>query len=189
MQVKEWRSNTANARRAVECGSEAAALLPVFQGCRFAAALQGAFGTNNFTAVANSCGRPSNARFATVRCFCVADFLSPSRPSPCDSGSSVRFRELRRFLLILGPERCQFALKTSIICSIQKSDVLCFQGLLSFVPTVFVFPCDLRGFTHSGNFAFCCILGVPDLRRNADSAKKLEFCVKCAHCALNLSSF
>src|SRR5271157_4379100 len=31
-----------------------------------------------------------------------------------------------------------------IICSIQKSDVLCFQILLSFVPTIFVFSALCR---------------------------------------------
>jgi len=34
---------------------------------------------------------------------------------------------------------CKYALKTRLICIIEKSHILCFQVLLSFVPTIFVF--------------------------------------------------
>src|SRR5271157_3442198 len=51
----------------------------------------------------------------------------------------VRFAQTGLFLLLLRSDLCKYALKTRIICSIQKSHVLCFQVLLSFVPTLFVF--------------------------------------------------
>jgi len=43
------------------------------------------------------------------------------------------------YLLLLGSKVCCFARKKRRICSIQKSDVLCFQVLLRFVPTIFHF--------------------------------------------------
>jgi len=42
-------------------------------------------------------------------------------------------------LLNLRPNWCYFARKRRRIRSIQKSDFLCFQVLLSFVPTIFHF--------------------------------------------------
>jgi hypothetical protein len=63
---------------------------------------------------------------------------------------SVRFAQGAPFLLLLTSELRKNALKTHGICSIQKSDVLCFQVLLSFVSTVFVFPRDPPDFPHSG---------------------------------------
>ena len=56
-----------------------------------------------------------------------------------DAKASVRFAQTGVFLLLLRSNLCKYALKTRVICSIQKSDALCFQLLLSFVPTVFVF--------------------------------------------------
>jgi len=39
----------------------------------------------------------------------------------------------------LGSERRRFAHKTCNNCSIEKSEILCFQVLLSFVPTFFIY--------------------------------------------------
>ena len=41
------------------------------------------------------------------------------------------------FFAPFGSDCCYFARKTRIICCIQNSDFLCFQALLSFVPTNF----------------------------------------------------
>jgi len=38
-----------------------------------------------------------------------------------------------------------------MICSIEKSDVLCFQGLLGFVPTVFLFSREPPDLHQPGN--------------------------------------
>jgi len=56
-----------------------------------------------------------------------------------DARASVRFAQTDLFLLLWRSNLCKYALKTRIICSIQKSDVLCFQVLLSFVSTIYVF--------------------------------------------------
>jgi hypothetical protein len=53
--------------------------------------------------------------------------------------ASVRFAQTGLFWLLLRSDLCKYALKTRIICTIQKGDFLCFQVLLSFVPTLFVF--------------------------------------------------
>ena len=81
-----------------------------------------------------------------------------------DDKASVRFAQTGLYLLLLRSDLCKYALKTCIICSIQKSDVLCFQVLLSFVPTIFVF---LRNsfFPHSpGTFRPLKRLGSPCAR-------------------------
>ncbi len=53
--------------------------------------------------------------------------------------ASVRFAQTGLFLPLLRSDLCKYALKTRIIRSVQKSHVVCFQVLLSFVPTIFVF--------------------------------------------------
>ena len=81
-----------------------------------------------------------------------------------DPQASVRFAQTGLLLLLLRSNLCKYALKTCIICSIQKSDVLCFQVLLSFVPTIYVF---LRNsfFPHSpGAFRSLGGLGGPGAR-------------------------
>ena len=81
-----------------------------------------------------------------------------------DPPALVRFAQTGLFLLLLRSDLCKYALKTRVICSIQKSDVLCFQILLSFVPTLFVF---LRNsfFPHSpGPFHSLERLGSPGAR-------------------------
>jgi len=67
------------------------------------------------------------------------------------------FAQIVLFLLLLGSDLCELARKTRIICTIQKSDALCFQGLLRFVSTFLVFsptPPDLR---QPGNLEPCRI--------------------------------
>jgi hypothetical protein len=56
-----------------------------------------------------------------------------------DYEASVRIAQTGLLLLLLRSDLCKYALKTRIICTIQKGDFLCFQALLSFVPTIFVF--------------------------------------------------
>jgi len=65
-----------------------------------------------------------------------------------DPPALVRFAQTGLLLLLLRSNLCKYALKTRIICSFQKGDFLCFQVLLSFVPTIFVFPCNSL-FPHS----------------------------------------
>ena len=55
------------------------------------------------------------------------------------SGVSVRFAKCALFLLQLASNLCKIARKMRIICTLKKSDVLCFQPLLSFVPSIFHF--------------------------------------------------
>ena len=75
---------------------------------------------------------------------------SPSGPEALTS-----FSQIVPFLLLSGFDLCRFACKTRIICSIQKSDILCFQVLLSFVPTVLYFLASLWTSPIRGKFEPC----------------------------------
>jgi len=55
----------------------------------------------------------------------------------CLFGTFASFCAECAFLLLLAPNLCNFARKTHAICIIKKSDVVCFQPLLSFVPSFF----------------------------------------------------
>jgi hypothetical protein len=68
----------------------------------------------------------------------LADNLSGQGP-PASWVPSLRFAQNALLLLLLASNLCKFARKTRMICSFKKSDVLCFQPLLSFVPTIFNF--------------------------------------------------
>jgi len=57
-----------------------------------------------------------------------------------DSGVSLRFALPGGFGRVLGSIWLHLARKNHFVCSISKSQVLCFQIFLSFVSTVFVFP-------------------------------------------------
>ena len=69
--------------------------------------------------------------------------------------ASVHFAQNGLFLLFLRSDLCKYALKTHIICSTQKSHVLCFQVLLSFVPTVFAFLVGLCSECSAGTIPAC----------------------------------
>ena len=78
---------------------------------------------------------PSSQRFVTV-------------PVPrWDSRVSVRFCKMWRVSLLLGSDWGRSRHKTRVISGLEKSDVLCFQGLLGFVPSIFVFPRDPPDFS------------------------------------------
>jgi len=68
----------------------------------------------------------------------VADFLSLSSPG-LDPEVSLRFAQNALFLLLSVLNLCKYACKRRALCSIKKSDVLCFQVVLWFVPTIFHF--------------------------------------------------
>jgi len=68
----------------------------------------------------------------------VVDFLSLARSS-LRGWSFGSFAQIVLYLGLSGPNLRKYVRKTRMICSIQKSDVLCFQVLLSFVPTIFHF--------------------------------------------------
>jgi len=49
----------------------------------------------------------------------------------------LRFAQNARFLPLSAFGWCKFACKMRTICTTKKSDVLCFQPLLSFVPPIY----------------------------------------------------
>jgi len=61
------------------------------------------------------------------------------------------FSQNALLLLLSASDSCQFTRKMREICSTQKSDILCVQVLLSFVPTLFVFLHDPPGSPQSGS--------------------------------------
>jgi len=58
---------------------------------------------------------------------------------PFDLEFSVRFAQFEAFLLVLRSDLGSLARNKRTICIISKSHVLCFQILVEFVSTVFVF--------------------------------------------------
>jgi len=77
----------------------------------------------------------------------LADYLSLSRLRNASRVPSIRFRNMCRLLFLLVSDCCELALSTRTICSLKKSDLLCFQVLLGFVSPILVFsriPLDFR---------------------------------------------
>jgi hypothetical protein len=82
---------------------------------------------------------------------------------------------------VLASDLCIFARKRRTICGIQKSYLLCFKPLLSFVPTIFVFSRSPAGFPLPDNSSPCQIPHGPAPRPNVRNVKKLELWLDCAH--------
>ena len=70
----------------------------------------------------------------------VDDFLSFLPAPASDSEALTLFAQVALFLFLSGSNLCQIALKTDAIYSTQKSHILYFQVLLSFVSTILHFP-------------------------------------------------
>ena len=137
--------------------------------------------------MASTSRRSSRGRWKTQGF--LADYLSLSRHPAASSESRLRFRKTWRFPAPFRTRLLLICAKRRAICSIEKSDVLCFQVLLSFVPTIFLFLRDPRDSPNPGNFESCRVPALADPCRSECGVKKLEFCIQGTHCALNWGSF
>jgi len=100
----------------------------------------------------------------------VADNLSAARP------------RTERLWFVLRRMRCSCSswrqicanlrAKKHQMCAFQNSDLLCFQPLLSFVPTILVFLCNPLEFPRSDNFETWCIRGFQAAARTSAAPKK-----------------
>jgi len=115
----------------------------------------------------------------------LVDSMSPFRRRAAPRMSWLRFRKIWSSTLLWESDGCESACKRREICSIEKSDVLCFQALLSFVPTIFVFSrssldCPDRAISTLDLFP------VRGLRQSLGGVGILDFSAECGHFSTQL---